>query len=193
MNDPIGNIDPIKPTGPVRPGYSGEKKVNEFDQQQNKQEAQTAYDTFEATVIIRNILCPIDFSETMAFGLRYGNALAEFHKADLHIISVYVNDDSTDTSRIQHEEGILRRLRMSMEVFDPRLYTTVCKVLWGDPTLEIINYTKNYAIDLIIMPTHGRGMVEKFMMGSVTEKVIAQAPCPVLTMQANSKHFFTGQ
>ena len=56
------------------------------------------------------------------------------------------------------------------------------KVLSGDVAEEIINYTESQGIDMIIMGTHGYKGLEKVLFGSVAEKVVKTAPCPVLTI-----------
>jgi len=53
----------------------------------------------------------------------------------------------------------------------------------GSPFLEIIRYAKDHDIDLIVMGTHGRGPIAHMLMGSVAEKVVRRAPCPVLTVK----------
>ena len=52
----------------------------------------------------------------------------------------------------------------------------------GTPSKEIVRYAKERDIDLIVMGTHGRGLLAHAVMGSVTEKVVRNAPCPVLTL-----------
>ena len=53
----------------------------------------------------------------------------------------------------------------------------------------ITEYAKTNAIDLIIVGTHGRGAVSRFLMGSVAERVVRSAPCPVLTVHAHERDF----
>ena len=53
----------------------------------------------------------------------------------------------------------------------------------GHPFVEIIRYAKANEIDLIVIGTHGRGPVKHLLLGSVAEKVVRKAPCPVLTVR----------
>jgi nucleotide-binding universal stress UspA family protein len=53
----------------------------------------------------------------------------------------------------------------------------------GDPALQIVRAARSMRADLIVMGTHGRRGVSKFFLGSVAERVIATAPCPVLTVR----------
>ena len=59
----------------------------------------------------------------------------------------------------------------------------------GPPFLEIIRYAKSNDIDLIIMATHGRTGLAHIMIGSVVEKVVRKAPCPVLTVRPSGHQF----
>ena len=59
----------------------------------------------------------------------------------------------------------------------------------GAPFYEIIQFAKENDIDLIVMGTHGRGFVGHVVMGSVAEKVVRTAPCPVLTIRNPNRGF----
>ena len=56
----------------------------------------------------------------------------------------------------------------------------------GKPSAEIVDYARNHADDMIVIGTHGRGGVSHLLLGSVAEKVVRSAPCPVLTVRAAS-------
>ena len=53
----------------------------------------------------------------------------------------------------------------------------------------IVQYAKDHAIDLIVMGTHGRRALEHLLMGSVAERVVRTAPCPVLTVRHPEREF----
>lgn len=59
----------------------------------------------------------------------------------------------------------------------------------GRPFVEIVNYAKENAIDLIVMGTHGRGAIAQALLGSTTDKVVRKAPCAVLTVRSSSQQF----
>ena len=59
----------------------------------------------------------------------------------------------------------------------------------GGPYVEIVRYAQERTIDLIVMGTHGRGFVAHMLMGSVAEKVVRKAPCPVLTVRHPEHEF----
>ena len=64
-----------------------------------------------------------------------------------------------------------------------------CVETRGSVPAGITDYAKEHHIDLIIVGTHGGGPLEKFFMGSVAERVVRTAPCPVLTVRAHEREF----
>src|SRR5207302_3469836 len=61
--------------------------------------------------------------------------------------------------------------------------------LTGSPFVEIVRYAKEQNIDLIVLGTHGRGPIAHMLLGSVAEKVVRKAPCPVLTVRHPEHEF----
>ena len=61
----------------------------------------------------------------------------------------------------------------------------------GKPFVEIVKYAREHSVDLIVMGTHGRGGMAHLLLGSVADKVIRTAPCPVMTVRAD-QHPATG-
>ncbi len=59
----------------------------------------------------------------------------------------------------------------------------------GVTFVEIIDYIKEEGIDLVVMGTHGRSGIEHILIGSVAEKVVRKAPCPVMTVRPKGKIF----
>ena len=57
-------------------------------------------------------------------------------------------------------------------------------LLSGDPATEIVRYSQDAGMNLIVMGTHGRTGLQHVMIGSVAEKVVRRAPCAVLTVRA---------
>ena len=57
------------------------------------------------------------------------------------------------------------------------------QVAIGDPSTEIIDYAKEISADLIVLPSHGRKGISRFLLGSVTERVVRLSPCPVLVLK----------
>ena len=63
-------------------------------------------------------------------------------------------------------------------------YKTVrIEVRLGDPSTEIVDFAKDIAADLIVLPSHGRKGISRFLIGSVAERVVRLSPCPVLVIK----------
>jgi nucleotide-binding universal stress UspA family protein len=61
------------------------------------------------------------------------------------------------------------------------------RLLQGFPAEEIKDYAARTGVDLIVMATHGRGVFKHLVLGSVAERVVRTAPCPVLTVKASQR------
>jgi nucleotide-binding universal stress UspA family protein len=64
---------------------------------------------------------------------------------------------------------------------NPAAVTTA--VRWGNPVEEVVAYAREQAIDLIVIATHGRSGLSHVLLGSVAERIVREAPCPVLTIR----------
>jgi nucleotide-binding universal stress UspA family protein len=144
---------------------------------------------------IGTILVPIDFAthadEALACSLR----LAGMWGAAVHVL--HVNDppwarnlayvppprDLTEDFRRCAE----RKLASDVRQHQGEGLNVRTVVLVGDPFDEIMKYSAAIQPDLIVMGTHGREFLGRLLLGSVTEKVLRQAPCPVLTLHAESR------
>jgi universal stress protein A len=144
-------------------------------------------------ITIKTILVPIDFSDASAAARRYACALARAFGSDVHLLHVvqdpYVQPWAAEAFGVSLA-GVLERweqdaktqldgMRPSGEMAD-RIH---CVTRVGHPFVEIVNYAAEHAIDLIVMGTHGRGPVAHMLLGSVAERVVRRAPCPVLTVR----------
>jgi len=65
------------------------------------------------------------------------------------------------------------------------------KIVIGRPFVEIVQYAKDEAIDMIIIATHGRSGLQHVLMGSVVDRVVRKAPCPVLVVRSQEHEFLT--
>ncbi len=150
---------------------------------------------------LRKILYPTDFSELAEHSLLYVRSFAEAHKAEVHVMHVVDEayqywmamgpnslpagpppEELMATSKAQLEKLVKEGL-----VGLPGPVHTV--VAMGRPYLEIVRYAKDKDIDMIILGTHGRSGFAQALLGSVAEKVVRKAPCPVLTVR-NPQHDF---
>jgi nucleotide-binding universal stress UspA family protein len=150
-------------------------------------------------VVIKNILVATDFSEPSAVALAYGRDLARNYNARLHVLHVvedvmlrYTSDVGFVGTDLQKDlEDVARRdLDKIIRDDDRKELGAVGVVTRGvNPADTIVGYAKANPIDLIVTGTHGRGAVQHFLMGSVAERVVRTAPCPVLTVHAHERDF----
>ena len=152
-----------------------------------------------ATIAVSRILVPTDFSVFSEVALTYGKAMAEAFKAELHIL--HVLEDPGEYARKVESQAIVGRLREQMDLEAQEQLGSLLSedersslraqtlVKWGAPFVEIVRYARDNDIDLIAMGTHGRGAVKHMLLGSVAEKVVRKAPCPVLTVRHPEHEF----
>ena len=152
---------------------------------------------------IRHILVPTDFSEPADAALTYGRELAARFGATLHVLHVAENIYVTTFGAESYaavapdlqrrlEEGA--RVRLNELVIDSDGSgppTTPVVMTSASPAFAIIDYAKENGIDLIVMGTHGRGVLAHLLMGSVAERVVRLASCPVLTVRHPEHEFVT--
>jgi nucleotide-binding universal stress UspA family protein len=142
----------------------------------------------------RKVLVPTDLSEASDAALLYGLNLAKAFGAELHVVHVMENQflRATMGSTTAVEISMANRVAERLSSEDRTTVHAVCAVrISDDPYDEIIRYAENKDIDLIVMATHGRRGVDRLLMGSVTEKVVRTARCPVLTVRHPEHEFVT--
>ena len=145
---------------------------------------------------IRRVLCPTDFSETSQSALPAAVSVCERFEATLHLL--YVLEDlpgapvlsfehlpyATPEKFYEESEKLAReRLQRLFEESVPANHAGGIWVRRGHPYLEIVLAAKEEGFDLIVMSTHGHSGLRHALLGSVTERVIRKAPCPVLTVR----------
>ena len=152
-------------------------------------------------ITIQKVLVATDFSPVAETALIYGRALARTFDAQLHLVHVV-----DDFSRFNYAEGagllppsafreeIARtgreKLESTLREDDRRELRAVAVLREGHSTAkEIADYARETAIDIIVVGATGRGALDRMLMGSVADKVIRQAPCPVLTVRHPEHEF----
>lgn len=147
------------------------------------------------TETITRILVPVDFSPHADRALRYAATLA--HRLGATLALVHVIEDPFVTGAwtsevyvpsfqevrdqvIADAERKLAMLRDSVAAMDVSAETSVTT---GWPVQAIIDHAAQGGFDLIVMGTHGRTGLTHAVMGSVAERVLRRAPCPVLTVR----------
>jgi nucleotide-binding universal stress UspA family protein len=149
---------------------------------------------------LNRILVPIDFSEFSRHALRYGCALAEKFGADLHLLNVvepYYPPVPEAGMMLGEKDEYLSGLKNAAERELTRLpdpsqakgVTVVRSVVAGPPFVEIVRYAREHAVDLIVVGSHGRSGLAHVLMGSVAERVVRKAGCPVLTVRPGQQEF----
>jgi len=152
-------------------------------------------------IALKNILVATDFGEAADSALAYGRELAQRFDATLHVLhvaeNVYITAFGAETYAsfapdLQRdiEQSAHRRLNEAVIDSDGSGPRTVPAVMTsGSPAFAIIDYANDHDIDLIVMGTHGRGTLGHFLMGSVAERVVRLAGCPVLTIRQPERDF----
>ena len=152
-------------------------------------------------IAMKNVLVATDFGEAADTALAYGRELARKFNATLHVLhvaeNVYITAFGAETYAsfapdLQRdiEESANRRLKDLTLDNDTGAPKTVAAVMTsGSPAFAIIDYANDHEIDLIVMGTHGRGTLGHFLMGSVAERVVRLAGCPVLTVRQPERDF----
>lgn len=150
-------------------------------------------------VVIKNILVATDFSEPSGVALAYGRDLARNYHARLHVLHVVEDVMLRYTPEVGFvgadfqkdlEELARRDLDKIIRDDDRTQLGAVGVTTRGLNAAEtIVAYAKANQIDLIVTGTHGRGAVQHFLMGSVAERIVRTAPCPVLTVHTHERDF----
>ena len=144
---------------------------------------------------LEKILVPTDFSEASAAALTYACGLADQVGASLCILHTVEDPYQLGTYSEYYTpppefaERIERQARADLQgVLTPgqqERYRATLVLSHGAAAHEILNYLHEHTdVGLVVMATHGRGGVARLMMGSVADKVLRSAPCPVLTVRA---------
>ena len=153
-------------------------------------------------IALKTVLVPTDFSETSAVALRYGKALAEAFGASLHVLHVVqepfaqpwaVEAYGFSLANLQEEWVREAKTRMAetLTADERAKFTAQLTTHLGHPVVEILKYATDQQIDLIVLGVRGRGPLNQIMMGSVAERVVRKAPCPVLTVRHPEREFVT--
>ena len=152
-------------------------------------------------IALKRILVATDFGEAAAVALDYGREFARTFGASLEVLHVCDNAIArgfgvdgfvVDYPDLQRDlEAAARKQLDALLDDEDRAILTAKPVLVTsrNPALTIVDYAKDSHTDLILMGTHGRGGVAHLLMGSVAERVVRLAPCPVLTVRHPEREF----
>jgi len=140
-------------------------------------------------IALKRILVPFDFAETSAPAAVYAADLAKAFGAELAFL--YVGEPTRSEFDVElpmeANTAVAEELRTGvlkvLSSADHSLLNPQYFVRSGTTASEIVRFAREHEFDLIVMGTHGRGLVGHMVMGSVAEKVVRTAPCPVLTVR----------
>lgn len=149
---------------------------------------------------LHRILVPTDFSKFSENALKYGAAFAEKFSAELHLLHVvqdlalFIPEAVLGTPAVVPPvEQFLASAKTALQrvVAELKLpgVTVIPHVAEGVPFEEIIRAAREKDIDLIVLGTHGHTGLAHMLMGSVAEKVVRKAPCPVLSVRHPEHEF----
>ena len=135
----------------------------------------------------RSLLVPIDFSDLAMTALDkaveiagdQGTVHAMHVLADMGVVDpIAMYDNISDEARIENIKRVMRE-RLS----DPKYAKLVIHAAIGDPGHEVAEYAKENHSDLIVISSHGHGFLKHLLVGSVAERIVRLAHCPVLVMR----------
>jgi nucleotide-binding universal stress UspA family protein len=151
---------------------------------------------------IESILCPVDFSDFSVNAYEYALSLAWHYRAKLflqHVLYPLSSSFAAYGGETDCYEKGCQRLRADAEEklqqfakrHAPTKIRPQCFVQDGSVTDLILSLAKARAVNLIVMGTHGLRGIDRLMVGSVTERVLRRAPCPVLAVRKPAHHLIS--
>jgi universal stress protein A len=151
-------------------------------------------------IAIKEIVVATDFGEPASVALTYGRNFARAFSAGLHVVHVAndlassapVSEIPMDLTKVQAQLDAEAKASLDALVTDDDLRTLKVKkalLTSATPARAILDYAAEVHADIIIVGTHGRGGLAEFFLGSVAQKVVRSAPCPVLTVRTHEREF----
>jgi nucleotide-binding universal stress UspA family protein len=142
------------------------------------------------------ILVPTDFSDCAQQALTYATELAKRFEAELHLlhavqppVTVYAHAAPLP-EEVMHPEKPAQKELEEIEVPGAEQLGQVQRhIRTGAAFVEIVRFAKEQDVDLIVIGTHGRSGLTHVLLGSVAEKVVRKASCPVLTVRPEGHQF----
>jgi len=148
---------------------------------------------------LQRILVPSDFSESARHALGYALSFGREYKAELvllHVVEAVPAGYASDLfpapmAGVFEELAGYARDELDKLAAEARERGVGARVLvvQGKPAVEIVRVAREETIDMIVLGTHGKGLLDKALFGSTTERVVRNAPCPVLTCRQSEHEF----
>jgi nucleotide-binding universal stress UspA family protein len=154
----------------------------------------------ELRVALRRVLVAYDFSDYSELGLKYALSIAQEHQAEVHVLHVLPPNAVSEPEIAWYPSkgespyhSAARRLQAAVPA-EVHLWCDVkTAVSEGHPYREILSYAERNEIDLISVGAHGAGFGMRALFGSNVDRVLRQAPCPVLVARPLRPKVFTNQ
>jgi nucleotide-binding universal stress UspA family protein len=143
-------------------------------------------------ITMKKVLIPTDFSDCSHRALQYGLAVAEKFQAKPYIIHVWELpmtggilpvEPYPEMVFTEEQKAAKQRLTRLTDELKTQGIDAEPVFAFGRPYVEIVKAVANLEADLVVLATHGRGGIGHLLLGSVAEKVVRLAPCPVLTVR----------
>jgi nucleotide-binding universal stress UspA family protein len=141
---------------------------------------------------IKKILFPIDFAANFETLVPWVETLAEKFDATVYVLFVaqdlshfatfYVPHSNIEDFQQQAIDSARKRMTAAVEEFFKKLPKLETRVELGSPAEKILAFVQKEKVDMIIMGAHGRTGLDRMIFGSVANKVVKSASCPVLTV-----------
>lgn len=149
---------------------------------------------------IKAILAPTDFSDASKEAVKTAHDLAQALQAELILVHVVnavppfpgnIAPTAAGFNIDMYQRDLITHWGRELEAFARRIREGENKVLTlvreGDPGANIVELAEEEGVDLVVIATHGRTGLMRFVFGSVAEKVVRHSPCPVLVIPAGRK------
>jgi nucleotide-binding universal stress UspA family protein len=140
---------------------------------------------------LKTILVATDLSDSGQPAVQHALALAGVFNASLRVLHVVSEPLHEPWSGfvpakcfVETVERLQSEARHQLEALVPHDDRIVVAAVWGDASDQILKYARSHHVDLVVCGTHGRRGWNRVVMGSVAERVLRLAPCPVLTVPA---------
>jgi len=148
---------------------------------------------------LKKILVPTDFSESARHALTYAISFAREYTAEvtlLHVVEDVAVSYASDLfpvpmAEVFQEISAYARKELGTLAAEVRARGVEVRevVVQGKPAAEILRVAREETFDMIILGTHGKGVLDQALFGSTTERVVRKAPCPVLTCRVSEHEF----
>jgi len=131
---------------------------------------------------LKKILVPVDGSDSSETLGEYGKFLAEAFPCEITLLNVQ-NIDASDRPSMNIGSGIVEEARLKIGQLSNSDSTISTRVAFGNPADVILDIAESENFDIIVICTHGLGRAKRFLLGSVTSKVVTHSLIPVLILR----------